>query len=120
MSIKNIRNAEILRLLNGKSCHGDIIQPIDKVLSSLPDVEWFCPDPTEFAYCFWYSNDIIFAFGTGMHEIGIRLPDKQSKQENRPSNFIGSYNGDEWWTIKYDLSSIEKWAIMAYEYAKSS
>ncbi len=118
--LENIRNTEILSLLRGGSCHGDIVEPVDNILRLLPDVKWFCPNPNDFEYCFWYSNNIVFTFGTGMQNIGIRLPVKQSKNDKRSGGFIGRYKKDEWWSVGYNLSSLEKWAIMAYEYAKST
>lgn len=117
--LDNKHNHEILHFIDGSSCHSDIIEPIDKILRQLPDVQWYCPDPHNFAFCCWHTNSIIFAYGTGMQEIGIRLPTKHSNQDKRPGVFVGRFDNNEWWSVAYDLPSIEQWALMAYDHAKT-
>ena len=119
-SINNIRNSEILGYLSGKSCHGDIIEPIDQILKRLNGVEWFCPDPENFAYCLWQSSNVVFAFGTGMHEIGVQLPPQQTKREKRPGAYVGRFDGNEWWSLAWDSSQLKKWANMVYDHANNS
>lgn len=118
--IDRAKNAEVLAYLNGRSCHGDIIEPIDSVLRTISDVGWFCPEKHNFSYCCWYVRGLIFAFGTGMREITLRLPPLQSKLDNRPDVFLGRYDDGQWWSITYDHPSLKKWALPAYEHAKSS
>lgn len=116
--IDTIKNREVLNFLSGRSCHGDIIEPLEKLLNNLPEIKCFCPDGNSFSWCCWYTNEIVFAFGVGMHEIGLRLLRMQSKNEKRPGSFGGKWDENEWWLIKWDSQSLEKWALMAYEHAK--
>ena len=118
--IENDKNKQILGVLSGKSCHGDIIEPLEEIFSRLSNVESFCPDGLNFAWCCWYTNGVVFAYGVGMHEVGLRLPPMHSKQDERPGGFGGRWDGNEWWLIKWDSQSLERWALMAYECARNT
>src|SRR5690554_600049 len=74
--INNHKNKSVLAFLRPLSCHGDIIEPIYSFLKREKEVKFFCPDPQNFKYCFWYVENSIFAFGSGMQHIGLLLPAK--------------------------------------------
>ena len=65
------KNRQVLEYLEPLSCHGDIVEPLDKALSGLPDCNSFCPDNRNFRYCLWYLNDVVFAFAVGMQKVWL-------------------------------------------------
>ncbi|MBU2714338.1 hypothetical protein, partial [Zooshikella harenae] len=118
--IDNVGNKEILERLDGGSCHGDIIEPLEKVLSSLDGVKSYCPDGKNFAWCCWYVNGAVFAFGLGMQKIGLLLPPNTWLKDKRVGEYFGKYDGNDWWQLDWNSQSIEKWSKVAYEYAKNT
>jgi len=67
------RNSEILQFLRGKSCHGDIVIPIEACLQEYNDVKAYCPDGVNFSYVCWYVDNIIFAYAEGMRDVSFQL-----------------------------------------------
>lgn len=73
IDLLNDDNRQVLNHLSGQGCHGDIVEPLEKYLADYKNVKSFCPNPEHFSYCFWYFDNKIFALGTGMQRIKLKL-----------------------------------------------
>jgi hypothetical protein len=111
-------NKLVLQFLKPLSCHGDIVEPMDKILRPFADVGSFCPNGYEFKYSLYYVNNVVFAFGAGMHNITVRIPNKyhQSALEKRASN--GLSIGEDWFNFTYNSLFLKEFVVAAYESAK--
>lgn len=113
-------NREVLGLLRGTSCHSDIIIPLKKCLSRYEDVGSYCPDGKNYSYVCWHTNNIIFAYTTGMQKVSIRLAqtgDLDLNRLNSPDNF---HKPNSWYSIPYNSSNLCILVNSAYESAKNS
>jgi len=113
-------NADVLKALEGKSCHSDIIEPLQTCLSTLKDVNSYCPDGENYSYVVWYVNKIIFAYASGMRQVGVRLSQsgELSLQEaENPKNYKIQNN---WYEIPYDSDKLGFLVNSAYDSAKNS
>ena len=118
--LKSDKNKNVLAFLRPLSCHSDIIEPIYGLLKREKEVKFFCPDPQNFKYCFWYVENSIFAFGSGMEHIGLLLPAKFSV-EAISSGAIESKNiGINWFLFSYNNVELKKWVTLALASVKSS
>jgi|GEM_PF-3586097 len=118
--LENNKNKSVLAFLKPLSCHGDIIEPIYGLLKREKEVKFFCPDPKNFKYCFWYIENSIFAFGSGMQNIGLLLP-ANFGVEAISSGAIESKNlGINWFLFPYDHVELAQWVALALASAKGS
>jgi len=101
----NDNNKRVLEYITPLSCHGDIVQYIEKAYSNNPSVTAFCPDGKNFRYCFWYKEDTIIAFAVGMQNVYLYLPDDAKISGAR--NF--STVGDGWFEFPYDHEELGYW-----------
>ena len=116
--LKNNKNKSVLEFLRPLSCHGDIIETTYRLLETEKEVKFFCPDGKNFKYCFWYVETSIFAFGSGMHFIGLLLPPKFCV-EAISSGAIESKNiGIGWVQFPYNHAELTKWVTLALASAK--
>lgn len=98
------KNMHVLKYLEGFSCHGDIVEPLERVIREYEEIKSFCPDPVNFKYCFWYIGDEIFAYGVGMMDIGVKLSDIDIREQWGIDRI--SEVGDPWYLVPWDS---EKW-----------
>ena len=113
----NARNAETLAYLEPQSCHGDIIEPLSLILQDYPEVDWFCPEPATFRYCFWYRGRTIFACAAGMHDVSFRLPRVKRGLAESLGEFVAERDGEAWFAFKYDHDRLGEFARIAYDFA---
>lgn len=120
--LNNKLNAEVLRFLEGASCHSDIVLPITKVLGSYAEVKAFCPDSAHFSYICWHVNNVIFAYAIGMKHVSFRLPQHQgsslSNQEIK-TDYIKNENFN-WVSFPYDTNKLNELVASSYEYANNA
>ena len=116
--LQNTQNKSVLAYLRPLSCHGDIIEPIYAVVKKQPEVKFFCPDPRNFKYCFWYVDTSIFAFAQGMQHIGLLLPAAlQSKAIASGALKTNDVAGD-WFLFPYNHAELAKWLGSSLAFAK--
>ena len=118
--LRNSKNEEVLLFLKHRSCHGDIVEPIEAELRKYSDVTAFCLDGASFKYVFWYLDDTIFAFAQGMSRVSLRLPKPKSKSDKIKGEFEGLFDNEAWWSYKYNYSDLNVWVNSAYLYAKKT
>ena len=116
----NQLNDEILKELENKSCHGDIVEPIQKYLSALKEVKSYCPDGKNFGYIVWYVNNIVFAYASGMQKVGLRLSQSGELNFNEARNPKSYKAKNSWYEIPYNSGELELLVNSAYESAKNS
>jgi len=114
----NELNVEVLKRLEGASCHSDIVEPIEEVLEQYEGVGVFCPDGEHFSYCCWYVNNIIFAYATGMQNVTLKLV-----QTERPVNRKSAANCDnnattKWRSVPYNSTNLNEFVVSAYKAAR--
>lgn len=112
--LDNPLNRQVLTDLEGQSCHGDIVAPIEKYLSALEGVKSYCPDSQNFAYILWYVNGIVFAYTSGMRNVSLRLSQSGELDlalARHPESFMRECS---WYSIPYDSESLEVLVNSAY------
>lgn len=118
--LENQLNAEILNELEGKSCHSDIVEPIQKYLSALKEVKAYSPDGKNFSYIVWYVNNVVFAYASGMQNVGLRLSQSGELNLNEARNPKSYKTKNSWYEIPYNSVELELLVNSAYESAKNS
>lgn len=118
--LKSKKNQSVLEFLRPLSCHGDIIEPIYGLLKREKEVKFFCPDPHNFKYCFWFIESSIFAFGSGMQHIGLLLPEKFSVEAISTGALESKDLGMNWFLFPYNHAELKEWVGLALASAKSS
>ncbi|MCG7919920.1 MAG: hypothetical protein N0C81_18885 [Candidatus Thiodiazotropha lotti] len=118
--LDNPLNQQILTHLDGQSCHTDIIAPIEKCLSELEGVKSYFPDSQNFAYMLWYVNGIVFAYASGMRNVGLRL--SQSAELGLPMTPQPESFKQEtgWYPVPYNSENLQMLVNRAYESAANS
>lgn len=117
--LKNAKNKSVLEFLEPLSCHGDIVEPIYGFLQSESGVKFFCPNPKNFKYCFWYIESSIFAFGYGMQNIGLLLSSQLSKEAIVSGAVVANNLGGNWVLFPYNHFELGKWVGLALALAKA-
>ena len=120
LELKNNKNKSVLEFLKPLSCHGDIIEPTYGFLEIEKEVKFFCPDSQNFKYCFWYIENSIFAFGSGMQHIGLLLPEKLNVEAISSGAVESQKTGGSWFLFPYNHIELKKWVSLALSSAKSS
>ena len=118
--IDNPLNKEVLNELKGKSCHSDIVEPIESYLSVLKDVNSFCPDGSSFSYILWYVNSVVFAYASGMQNVYIRLSQNGDLNLSAAKNPKSFRRENSWYAVPYNSNNLELLVNSAYESAKNS
>jgi hypothetical protein len=124
-NLSNQANKRILDFIRNFSAHSDVTEALLRSVKPLGDVQWYCPDPSQYRYFLVSTRTIIFGFAMGMNIVAFRL--------NAPFNerAVGSGGraipelGKEWigFTLfrddwpEVDLSF---WARKAYVYARET
>jgi len=72
-NLRHRTNAGVLAYVEKLSAHTDVASALIEALQPLGDVQLFCPDPTRCRYVVAASATVIFAFATGMNQLGFRL-----------------------------------------------
>ncbi len=116
--LQNTQNKSVLAYLRPLSCHGDIIEPIYAVMKKQPEVKFFCPDPRNFKYCFWYVDTSIFAFAQGMQHIGLLLPAALQSEAIACGALKTNDVGGDWFLFPYNHAELAKWFGIALAFAK--
>lgn len=116
--LQNKQNKSVLAYLRPLSCHGDIIEPIYAVMKKQPEVKFFCPDPRNFKYCFWYVDTSIFAFAAGMQHIGLLLPAALQSEAIASGALKTNDVGGDWFLFPYNHAELAKWFGIALAFAK--
>lgn len=111
-------NIPAINYLNGKSCHSDIIEPLDAILKKKPNVQFFCPKPEQFAYCLWYYEDTIFAFAEGMQYVSFLLPNLSIKERETLNLVKHPYIDNDWYNLKWNSSNLKQVAEKALDSAR--
>ncbi len=119
VELQNEMNRQVLTHVEPLSCHSDIIEPINSSANRHSDVRSFCPDGKSYKYCIWYVGRTIFAFATGMQNIGLRLPTQSHDEALSGGATQCMAAGDMWMSFPYNDEQMDKWVEMAYEYAKT-
>lgn len=114
------QNSEILEILKGQSCHGDIVLPIQKCLEKLNDVSSYCPDGKNFSYICWYVNNMIFAYATGMQKISFKLAQTGTLDLSKLKTHTSFVKCSTWYSVSYDSQELSKLVNSSYESAKNS
>jgi hypothetical protein len=118
--LKTPVNAEILKELEGQSCHSDIVEPIQSHLSKLEGVKVYCPDGKNFSYFLWYVNSVVFAYASGMQKVNLRLSQSGELSLNE-AKYPKSYKVENsWYAIPYNSEMLSVLVNSAYESAKNS
>ena len=112
-------NADVLETLQGKSCHSDIVIPVQQCLMQYSDVSSFSPDGKNYSYVCWYVNNVIFAYATGMKMVSIKLEQAAIGTLNLKEE-VDSFYGKEWYFVSYDFEGLGILVESAYESAKNS
>jgi hypothetical protein len=112
-------NVDVLKAFQGKSCHSDIVIPIQQCLIKYSDVSSYCPDGKNYSYVCWHVNKIIFAYATGMKMVSIRLGQDELNGLNIKAK-VGSASSSGWCFVPYDYEEIDILVKRAYESAKNS
>lgn len=99
------KNQQVLDYLKDKSCHGDIVEPLVRILKNYPQVQSFCPDPAHFRYCLWYVDDQIVAFAIGMQSVSLWAPDWRAGVFGTTSK---PEAGPDWYSIDWNHPYLEQ------------
>jgi len=113
-----LRNKQVLEYLQPRSCHSDIIDPLDATLVDMADVDRYCPSPAGYKYMCWYTAGTVFAFAAGMHMVSLRLPSGDREAAIASGAVLCREAGCDWVSLPFDDRSLGKWSRRAYEYAK--
>ena len=116
--LQNKQNKSVLAYLRPLSCHGDIIEPIYAVMKKQPEVTFFCSDPRNFKYCFWYVDTSIFAFAQGMQHIGLLLPAALQSEAIACGAIKTNDVAGDWFLLPYNHAELAKWLGIALAFAK--
>ncbi len=107
-------NAPILEFVEGKSCHPDMFIPVEDLLSDLPSVGIFSPEPEVCRYVVWYRHDLIFAACTGMRRISLRLSPIFAAQSTALGLSKPTEGLDGWHDFSPFREEFDDWALAAY------
>jgi len=118
--LNNPINDEILKKLVGKSCHSDIVGPIEGYLSAFKDVKFYCPDGGKFSYILWYVNSVVFAYASGMQNIYLRLSQSGDLNLSAAKSPKSYCRENSWYPVPYNSDKLELLVNSAYESAKNS
>lgn len=118
--LENRLNAEILKELEGQSCHSDIVEPIKSYLSTLEGVKTYCPNGKNYSYILWYVNKVIFAYASGMQKVNVRLSQSNELNFNEAKTPKNYEVKNSWYAIPYDSDMLRLLVNSAYESAKNS
>lgn len=118
--LKNHKNKKVLEFLEPLSCHGDIIERTYEILKGDKEVNFFCPDPQNFRYCFWYLKSSIFAFGSGMQHIGLLLPPDLHNDAISSGAIECREAGTNWYLFPYNHEELTRWVALALAAARDS
>ena len=100
----NDQNREVLAYLEGKSCHSDIVEPINQVIRHYPEVHSYCADRVNFSYTCWYKDQTIIAFAIGMGNVYFRLPN----MANLPDVLTDAPKaGPHWYAVDWQSPYLE-------------
>jgi len=62
-------NKLVLRYLDGKSAHSDLVEKFTEAAGLLDDVSFYCPNVADYRYVLAHTNSIVFAFASGMRSV---------------------------------------------------
>ena len=119
LQLLNARNKEVLDYLAPLSCHGDNIEPLQSILSVYRDVALFCPDVKNYRYFLWYVGDTIFAYGVGMRNVSLRIPDDSTAMAADAGVDSLQFDDETWISFTYDYEQLGDMVKLAYDYAKT-
>ena len=114
LQLRHPHNELVLAFLHGKSCHGDIIEPLDKYFRQYENVGFFCPNPENFGFACWYMGNRIIACAVGMQTVFLRIsPDRADEIQNLSERSFEDL-GHDWYQIKWNSPNLELLAAHAY------
>ena len=87
-----------------------------EALNAFPDVGYFCPNGKAFYYTIWYRNTVVFAAGTGMRRIALRLPDMLGEQATKDGAATQCVVPG-WYDFSPFRSGFTDWLLQAYSAA---
>ena len=120
VQLDTVQNTEVLQLLYGQSCHGDIILPIEKCLKDYNDVEFYCPDGRNFSYICWHVNNIIFAYATGMQKVSVKLAQTGLLDFSKLKTVESFEKCSNWYSVAYNTNKLQALVNNSYQSAKIS
>ncbi len=119
LQLLNTRNKEVLDYLAPLSCHGDNIEPLWALIATYPDVESFRLDAKNYRYFLWYFGDTIFAYGVGMRNVSLRIPDDSTAMTVDAGVDSFKFDVETWISLAYDYEQLGDMVKLAYDYAKT-
>ncbi len=114
----NELNVEVLKRLEGASCHSDIVEPIEKIFKQYEGVASFCPDGKSFSYCCWYVNNNIFAYATGMRNVTLKLAQNEPPVSRKQEGSCGNDIATKWHSVAYNSTRLNELVASAYNIAR--
>ena len=96
-ALLNAENDGVLRFLEGRSAHGDIVEPFTKANANR--LETFISDPQNFGAVVWLSNGEILAFAEGMQFITVKLANVGSPSPLGPEWSCVVYDSKDWTSL---------------------
>ena len=108
-------NKVVLNYLKPLSCHGDNIRPLIEILENYPEVQSFCPNGAEYKYVFYYVNRVIFAFGAGMRNISIKVPEEQQDYAKSTGAVQIRDAGKDWYEWDFQSEYIPEFIEFAHQ-----
>ncbi len=118
--IDTSKNSEVLKILQGQSCHSDIILPIEECLKEYSDIKSYCPDGRNFSYVCWYVNNIIFAYATGMQKVSVKLAQTGLLDFSKLESSGNFESCSKWYSVSYNTSNLKVLVNSSYQSAKNS
>ena len=114
-------NAQVLRYLDGKYAHSDLVEKFTYTAELLDDVTFYCPDIEDYRYVIAHTESVIFAFASGMRSIKFRLNREQSKRAaEQGGEVVGGLEGWMCFRIFNHEVDLLGWCMEAYTYAHQS
>ena len=117
-------NADVLRYVAGKSAHSDVGEALAEAVSSLGDVQRFCPDPSQYRYVLVSTMGVVFGFAAGMDSVGLRVGSSNLERAKHTGANDALRIGEDWSAFTLFRSDwpevdLKFWARKAYAFARA-
>ena len=123
--LRSDTNRDVLNWADGRYAHSDIAEKLENAVTSLGDVQHFCPDTRNYKYLVVSTKDVVFGVATGMTTIAFRLDSTFKERALRTGADDAPEIGRNWVSFTlfrgdWPAVDLEFWARKAYVFARES